>query len=191
MTTHTPPPFVGGSDVRRPASAHPSRRKLPRIPGGRATTWLALLGAIVLSACGSENPSAPPEPVQTTPDLRFGQVIWTDTLDAVVAYSHCDHWHGSIRLHDQVNQPLKLWFAPACQADHSEPPKSVWFSLTGKTEYTGRVELQDPTIALYDGTRDRFMVQPRRVGSSPSVIVVRRDGRVVYRDPAFPTSVVP
>ena len=181
----------------RPRSLDGQRGRRASVPGASPTVARAraliagTIALVLLGACGGESTAPVTAPDEPTPDLRFGQVIWTDTLDAVVAYSHCDHWHGSIRLRERVNQPLKLWFAPACQVDHSEPPKSAWLSLTGHNEYTVRVELQDPTIALYEGTRDRFMVQPRRVGASPSVIVVRRNGRVVYRDPAFPTSVVP
>jgi len=147
---------------------------------------------VVLAACSDDgigpDPGVDEEGTQT---LVFGQVVFTDTLNNVIAYSHCDHWHGSIRIRESQPTALRLWFVEECQADHGAPPREAWFSLDDEPEYSVRVQLQDPTIAVYLGERHHFRLEPRRVGSSPSSVVVRRNGRVVYRDPTYPTAVEP
>lgn len=127
-----------------------------------------------LAACGD----SPAEPEAEA--LRVREIVLTDTAGAVVAYSHEDHWHGTLRLRPGETLPLRAYLS---ESEDSHDVPASRFTLEGRAEYALRVTVADPAVATWDGDRFALTVRARQVGSARTGFAVVRGAAVIFEAP--------
>ena len=136
------------------------------------------VGAGLLLALAAACDGSPAEP--GTPALQIRDIVLTDAAGAVVAYSHGDHWHGTVRVPAGGTLALRAAFTDA-EDGHDEPASR--FTLEAHPDYTLRVTAADPTVAAWAGDRVALTVRGLRAGSARTDFVVARGGTTVYDAP--------
>lgn len=143
----------------------------------------AAIGLFSLSACSAERePTAPPSPVIEEPDLRIADVVVSDATGDV-AYSHGDHWHGSLRVGRGETRPFRLTFVGRTQGSHDAPSQSARFSIVDRPEYTMHITFEDATLARWQGRTDAGTLTGQYVGGTRIIIGVRFQGRLILAAP--------
>lgn len=112
------------------------------------TRLFGIAAFATLSSCQGELPSAATPP---TPKLVIADIVINDPVSGDIAYSHGDHWHGSIRLLRNEVRPHRFYFISRTQSSHDAPPADARITLQQHPDYAVRVTFEDATLARWSG----------------------------------------
>lgn len=175
-------------------------RQVPaRYPGTRACARgaslvrrLALTGfawlALATSGCGGDV-TTPDPGLDPTDDLAIANVIFATEGGTEVAYSHGNHWHGSLRVRRGELRPLRVWLVGRNQGSHDTPAEDEWFAIEEETEYVLQVTMEDPTIARWVGGGHQGALEGTHPGTTRASVAVYRRHREIFRAPPVPVVV--
>lgn len=142
-----------------------------------------LLLTLGLAACDAGQ--VEPEPTA----LQVRDVVFATADGTVAAYSHEDHWHGSLRTTDGASTPMTVWVVPATAPDtgHDVPPRDAWTPPSSEPGVSVRVTSDDETVAAWSGTGDALTLSSTAVGAALTTVTVLRGSTTIYLSPPAPT----
>jgi hypothetical protein len=146
-----------------------------------------LLLAFGLAACDAGQPDPDPG------ELAVREVLLTDADGVIVAHSHEDHWHGTLRVPAGGSATLRAYVVPAGAPDtgHDAPPRETWVSLADHPDHMLRVTSDDESVARWTGDRDVLTVSSTAVGAALTTVVVLRGSTTRYQSPPAATIASP
>lgn len=144
---------------------------------------LILFLAISLAACDAGQ-------VEPDPDaLQVAEVVFAQADGSVVAYSHDDHWHGTLRATVGTPTTLDVWLvtAEAPSAGHDVPPRESWVRPSAHAGVTVRVTSDDEAVATWSATGDTATLTADAVGAVLTTVVVLDGSTTRYQSPPAAT----
>jgi hypothetical protein len=148
-------------------------------------TGLLLAGLLLLAACDSTTP----DPDDVGDGLRAQEIVFTDASGALVAHSHDDHWHGTIRATVGRDTTLLAYVVANAPAGlgHDVPPRDTWVNLADHPDHTLRVTSDNPAVAQWSGDRHALTLSTTQPGGALTTVVVLREGTTLYQSPPAAT----
>lgn len=144
-----------------------------------------LLPALVLAlaACSGVGP----EPVDD--GLRVAEVVLATPDGEVLAYSHDDHWHGTVRATVGRGTTLHAWVVSADVGDvgHDVPPREAWQRLSTHEGHTLRVISDNEAVASWTVSGDVLTLTSSQAGAALTTVVVLRGTTTRYQSPPAAT----
>ncbi|NBC87318.1 MAG: hypothetical protein GVY25_14120 [Bacteroidetes bacterium] len=139
--------------------------------------------ALTLAACDAGEVTSEAE------DLQVIEIVLTDADGEVVAYSHDDHWHGTIRVTAGGEVALQAYVVPADApaSGHDVPPQTAWMNLTDHPEHRLRITSDDEAVAAWSGDRYALTLSSQEAGAALTTVVVLRGTTTLYQSPPAPT----
>lgn len=146
-------------------------------------TWLLMVGAATITACGGGGDIAAPPP--TAPRLEIASIVVEDPESGDIMFSHDNHWHGFPVVRVGQQRTLRVHFVKQGRApdDHDMPPRSEWFSLQPHPDHALPVVIEDPARAQWSGDRLGGSVLGQSAGASRMNFRVLRSGTTVWEAP--------
>ncbi|MFN3596429.1 MAG: hypothetical protein ACK41D_04060 [Rubricoccaceae bacterium] len=140
--------------------------------------------ALALAACDTAGP-APDD----ADGLRVAEIVLTTPAGDVVAYSHDDHWHGTIRGRVGQDVVLHAWVVPQGSPDvgHDTPPRATWQRLSEHAGHAFRVTSDNEAAARWSVQGDVLTLEAREPGTALTTVVVLRGTTTRYQSPPAPT----
>jgi len=122
-------------------------------------------------------------------DFQVSEIVITDADGEVVAYSHDDHWHGTIRVTAGGAVALQAYVVPADApaSGHDVPPQTAWMDLTDHPEHRLRITSDDAAVAAWSGDRHALTLSSQEAGAALTTVVVLRGTTTLYQSPPAPT----
>ena len=146
--------------------------------------FLLLLSlAVGLAACDAGR-------VEPDPDaLQVAEVVFARPDGEVVAYSHDDHWHGTLRATVGTPTALDVWLvtADAPQTGHDVPPRESWARPSAHDGVSVRVTSDDESVASYAVAGDAVTLTAGAAGTALTTVVVLDGSTTRYQSPPAPT----
>lgn len=142
--------------------------------------------APLLAGCDTAGPSPDPD----DGGLRVAEVVLTTVEGDVVAYSHDDHWHGTVRARVGQTIALRAYVvsADAPDAGHDIPDRQFWTAIDDlPAEYSLRVTSDDETVARWTADRGALALASDRVGAALTTVTVLRGTTTRYQSPPAAT----
>jgi len=139
--------------------------------------------ALAVAACDTGEVTSEAE------DLQVSEIVFTDANGEVVAYSHNDHWHGTIRVTAGGEVTLQAYVVPADvpTSGHDVPPQTAWMDLTDHTRHRLRITSDDEAVAAWSGDRHVLTLSSQEAGGALTTVVVLRGTTTLYQSPPAPT----
>jgi len=147
----------------------------------RRTVIVAVVAALLASGC-STDPASADSTTAREPDLTMADVVVSDATGDV-AYSHGDHWHGSLRIARGETREYRLSFVRRTQASHDAPVAAERFTIAGRPAYTLHVTFEDATLVRWQGSTDVGTMTGQYPGGTRATFAVRFEGRLVFVPP--------
>ena len=147
----------------------------------RSLLLLALLFG--LAACDAGE-------VEPDPDaLEVAEVVLARSDGSVAAYSHDDHWHGTLRATVGASSDFDVWIvtADAPASGHDVPPRESWTRPSSHDGITLRVTSDDEAVAAWSGAGDTFTLAAGAVGTALTTVVVLDGSTTRYQSPPAAT----
>lgn len=121
--------------------------------------------------------------------LQVSEVIFARPDGSVVAYSHDDHWHGTLRATVGESTTLDVWIVTADTPGlgHDVPPRDAWARPSAHDGVSLRITSDDETVAVWSGSGDTFTVASSAVGAALTTVVVLEGPTTRYQSPPAPT----
>jgi hypothetical protein len=156
----------------------------------RYALFTALL--LVLAACDAD-------PVEDdAPEIA--EVLFTDVAGDVVAYSHGDHWHGTVRTTAGQTTTLDAWLVMEEHEDHDHedhdddhdhgdhgvPEENRW-ARPSAMGMTLRITSDNEAVASWTGTGDVVTLASAESGAALTTVVVLDGSTTVYQSPSVGT----
>lgn len=162
-----------------------SRLLILSVPMTRLLRLLPLTGLLLLAACDSTTPA----PDDAPEGLRVQEIVLTDASGTLVAHSHDDHWHGTIRATIGRDTTLLAYVVADLPPGlgHDVPPRDTWISLADHPDHTLRVTSDNPAVAQWTGDRHTLKLSTTEIGGALSTVVVLREGTTLYQSPPAAT----
>lgn len=149
----------------------------------RYLTALLLTLVLAVAACDAG------EVTSETENLQVREVVLTDGDGEVVAYSHDDHWHGTIRVAAGEESALQAYVVldGTPGTGHDVPPRTAWVSLADHPEHRLRLTSDDEAVAAWSGDRHALTLSSQEAGAALTTVVVLRGTTTLYQSPPAPT----
>jgi hypothetical protein len=147
-------------------------------------TWLALVALLVLAGCDSTTPDSDDVPE----GLRVQEIVLTNAAGDLVAHSHDDHWHGTIRARTGADTTLHAYVViGAPYSGHDVPERDYWVSLEDHADHSLRLTSDDEQVARWSGDRHVLSLASAEEGAALTTVVVLRGTTTLYQSPPAPT----
>jgi len=141
----------------------------------KSTRWAVWLCAALVAGCGQEGAD------DGTEKQEVRDIALYDASGKNFAWSHGNHWDGSIVLNQ--GQPLEVSFKyMGALASHESDP-NAHFSLEGHEDLTLRVSFLDATVVGFTGDHVRGRFEGKLVGSTRATFTLRRGVETLLRTP--------
>jgi hypothetical protein len=150
----------------------------------KSTRWAAWLCAALVAGCGVApvgEESDAGEPDAGTGPREVRDIALYDASGKNFAWSHGDHWHGSISFNR--GEPLEVGFKYMGTLEGHESDPNAQFSLEGHEDLTLRVGFQDATVVGFTGDHVRGRFEDKLVGSTRATFTLRRGVDTLLRTP--------
>jgi hypothetical protein len=143
------------------------------------------LALLLTAGCDSSTP----DPDDVPEGLAVQEVVLADASGRIVAHSHDDHWHGTIRATTGRDTTLFAYVVVGDLAGvgHDAPPRDTWVSLEDHPDHTLRVTSDDEAVARWQGDRHRLTLSTPQPGRALTTVVVLRGGTTLYLSPPAAT----
>lgn len=149
----------------------------------RISSLLLLSFALVFTACDTGEVSAEEE------RLQIGEVVLARVDGTPMAYSHDDHWHGTLRATVGTPMELDVWLvmADAPVVGHDIPPRESWVRPSATAGISVRVTSDDESVATWSGTGDTVTLTADAAGAVLTTVVVLDGSTTLYQSPPVGT----
>lgn len=151
----------------------------------------ALLTAFLLTLAACDSGQMEDE----APEIE--EVLFTDADGTVLAYSHGDHWHGTLRTTAGQTTTLDAWLVMEehdhddhdhgdDDHGHSAPERDRWARPSAQG-MTLRITSDNEAVATWSGTGDVVTLASSEAGAALTTVVVLDGTTTVFQSPSVGT----
>lgn len=133
-------------------------------------------------------------------EAQIAEVLFTDADGAVVAYSHGDHWHGTIRTTAGQTTTLNAWLVMEEHDDHDhdhedhdhddhghDVPEEDRWARASEMGMTLRITSDNEAVASWSGSGDVVSLSSDESGAALTTVVVLDGTTTMYQSPSVGT----
>ena len=139
--------------------------------------------SLALAACDAGQ-------IEPDPDaLRVAEVVLARADGSVAAYSHDDHWHGTLRATVGTPTELDVWLVTAAAPGlgHDVPPRESWVRPSAREGVSVRVTSDDTAVATWSASGDTATLTASAAGAVLTTVVVLDGSTTRYQSPPAAT----